>query len=82
MGRTTPTLRQFIQDEWQEWIRTSVILSEKERKALKDLLNAALVMSDVGSLVPNPVPIVTMFMLMLIHLDARLNEIERRLEKK
>ena len=63
----------------------TIVLSEGEKRALKDLLNAALSTSDVGFTalghIPNPIPSDTMFMLMLIHLRAKLNKIEKKLEK-
>jgi len=53
-----------------------VVLPEEERKALRDLLDAAVQRSDAGSIVPRPLPSETMFMLMLVHLKAKINELE------
>ena len=48
----------------------------RERKALKELLDPALSRSDAGSIVPRPLPSETMFMLMLVHLKVKVNELE------
>jgi len=50
-----------------------IMLPEEERKALKELLDAAVTRSDAGSIVPRPLPSETMFMLMLVHLQAKIN---------
>lgn len=81
MGRSTPTLREYLRSEFDSWFKMSKVLSDGERRALKELLNAAVSMSDAGSLVPNPVPSETTFMLMLLHLKTRLNDLEAKLEK-
>ena len=78
MGRTVPTFRQWLNAECEEWIKMKVVLPEVERKALRELLDAALTRSDAGSIVPRPLPSETMFMLMLVHLEAKLNEFEER----
>ena len=74
MGRSTPTFRQWLNSEYQEWMKMKVVLPEEERKALKELLDAAVTRSDAGSIVPRPLPSETMFMLMLVHLKAETNE--------
>jgi len=48
----------------------------EERKTLKELLDAALTRSDAGSIVPRVIPSETMFMLMLVHLKAKINELD------
>jgi hypothetical protein len=53
------------------------MLPPEERKALKELLDAALTRSDAGSIVPRPIPSETMFMLMLVHLKARVDALEK-----
>jgi len=78
MGRTVPTVRQLMNEEYGEWIKMKVMLPPEERKALKELLDEALQRFDAGSIVPRPIPSETMFMLMLVHLEARVNELERR----
>ena len=78
MGRTVPTFRQWLNAEYQEWMKMKVVLPEEKRKALKELLDAAVTRSDAGSIVPRPLPSETMFMLMLVHLKARINELEER----
>ena len=55
------------------------MLSQEERKALKELLDAAATKSDAGSIVPRPLMSETMFMLMLVHLKAKINELEKRM---
>jgi len=80
MGRSTPTLREYLKSELDGWMRMSVVLSDGERRALRELLNAAVSRCDAGSLVQNQLP--SDAMLMLIHLKARLNEIEGKLEKE
>ena len=79
MGRSTPTFRQYATAEYREWMRMGTVLPERQRKALKELLNAALIMSDAGSIVANPVPSETMIMLMMIHIASELNEMEQKL---
>jgi hypothetical protein len=44
-------------------MKMKVMLPEEERKALKELLDAALTRSDAGSIVSRPLPSETMFML-------------------
>ena len=79
MGRTVPTFRQWLNAECEEWIKMKAMLSQEERKALKELLDVAQTRSDAGSIVPRPLPSETMFMLMLVHLKAKVNELEQRL---
>ncbi len=79
MGRTVPTVRQLMNEEYQDWIKMRTMLPPEERKALKELLDAALTRSDAGSIVPRPIPSETMFMLMLVHLKARVDELESRM---
>ena len=76
MGRTVPTVRQLLNEEYKEWIKMKVMLPQEERKALKELLDVALTRSDTGSIVPRVIPSETMFMLMLVHLKARVNKLE------
>jgi hypothetical protein len=73
MGRTVPTVRQLMNEEYGGWIKMKVMLPQEERKALKELLDAALTRSDAGSIVPRVIPSETMFMLMLVHLQAKIN---------
>jgi hypothetical protein len=80
MGRTVPTVRQLMNEEYGEWIKMAKMLPPEERTALKELLDAALTRSDAGSIVPRVIPSETMFMLMLIHLKAKINELEERTE--
>jgi hypothetical protein len=82
MGRTVPTVRQLMNEEYQEWIKMTKMLPQEERKALKELLDAALTRSDAGSIVPRPLPSETMFMLMLVHLKAKVNELEQRFDEQ
>jgi|GEM_PF-3271185 len=79
MGRTVPTVRQLMNEEYNEWIKMKPMLPPEERKALKELLDAALTRSDAGSIVPRVIPSETTFMLMLIHLKAKIDELEDRI---
>ena len=81
MGKTVPTFRQWLSTEYQEWMKMKPFLPEKQRRALKDLLDAAQQRSDAGSIVPRPLPSETMFMLMMIHLDAKINELEEKVKE-
>ena len=81
MGRTIPTVREQLNDEYREWIKMQPFLPQDQRRALRELLDAALQRSDAGSIVPRPIPSETMFMLMLIHLEARVNELDERTRK-
>ena len=78
MGRTIPTFRQWLNAEYQEWMKMKIMLPPEERKALKELLDTAVTRSDAGSIVPRPLPSETVFMLMLVHLKAKVNELEER----
>jgi len=78
MGRTMPTFREWLSAERQEWMRMRPFLPEDQRKALKELLDSALTRSDAGSIVPRPLPSETMFMLMLVHLKARVDALEEK----
>jgi len=82
MGRTVPTFRQWLNSEVQEWIKMKAMLPQEERKALKELLDVAMTRSDAGSIVPRPIPSETMFMLMLVHLQTRIDELEQTVKKK
>jgi hypothetical protein len=82
MGRTVPTVRQLMNEEYQEWIKMAKMLPQEERKALKELLDAALTRSDAGSIVPRPIPSETMFMLMLVHLKAKVSELEEKVKER
>jgi hypothetical protein len=53
----------------------SIMSPEPERKALKELLDAAITRSDAGSTVPRPLPSETVFMLMLVHPEVRLEQL-------
>lgn len=81
MGRTVPTVRQLMNEEYQDWMKMGKMLPPEERKALKELLDAALTRSDAGSIVPRPIPSETLFMLMLVHLKAKLSVIEETMKQ-
>jgi len=81
MGRTVPTARQLLNEEYQEWIKMKIMLPPEERKALKELLDVALTRSDAGSTVPRVIPSEALFMLMLIHLKAKVNELEGKMKE-
>jgi hypothetical protein len=70
-----------MKKEYSEWIKMRTLLPQEEKKALKELLDAALTRSDAGSIVPRVTPSETMFMLMLIHLKAKINELEQRMRQ-
>jgi hypothetical protein len=79
MGRSVPTFRQWLNAEYQEWMKMKAMLPQEERKALKELLDVAQTRSDAGSIVPRPLPSETMFMLMLVHLKTEIDELQREL---
>jgi hypothetical protein len=79
MGSTVPTARQPLNEEYRDWIKMGKMLPLEERKALKELLDAALTRSDAGLIVPRPIPSETMFMLMLVHLQAKVDMLEANL---
>ena len=70
-----------MNEEYSEWTKMGKTLPIEERKALKELLDVALTRSDAGSIVPRVIPSETMFMLMLIHLKAKINELGERVRK-
>jgi predicted phage tail protein len=74
MDRTVPAFRQWLNAKRHEWMKMKIMLPQEERKALKELLDAAVTRSDVGSIVPRLLPSETMFMLMLIRLETRVKE--------
>jgi len=80
MGRSTPTFRQWLNAEVQDWLEMKIMLPQEERKALKELSDVAQTRSDAGSIVPRPLPSETMFMLMLVHLKARVDTLEDNTE--
>lgn len=71
-----------MNEEYSEWIKMAKMLPVEERKALKELLDAALTRSDAGSIVPRVIPSETMFMLMLIHLQTRVDELGDRITER
>ena len=81
MGRPVLTAIQLLNDECGEWIRMKTVLPEPEKKALRELLEAALARSDPGSIVPRPIPSETMFMLMLNHLKAKIDRFDDGIQK-
>jgi hypothetical protein len=68
-------------EEQGERIKMARMLPIEERKALKELLDAAVTRSDAGSIVSRPLPSETMSMLMLVHLKTEFNGLEERLEE-
>jgi hypothetical protein len=48
---------------------------------VRQLLDATLTRSDAGSIVPRVIPSETMFILMLVHLKAKINELEERMRE-
>ena len=70
-----------MNEEYSEWIKMAKMLPAEEKKALRELLDAALTRSDAGSIVPRVIPSETMFMLMLVHLQAKINELDERTRK-
>jgi len=59
-----------------------VMLPPEERKALKEFLDAALTRSDASSVVPRVIPSETLFMLMLVHLKAKVDSLEERAKER
>ena len=53
MGRSIPTFRQWLNSGYQEWMKMKVVLPEGERKALKELLDVAMIRSDRGPMIPS-----------------------------
>jgi len=70
-----------MNEEYSEWTKMGKTLPIEERKALKELLDVALTRSDAGSIVPRVIPSETMFMLMLVHLKAKINDLDERMRK-
>jgi len=70
-----------MNEEYSDWIKMKAMLPEPEKKALRELLDAALTRSDAGSMVPRVIPSETMFMLMLVHLKTKINELDERTRK-
>jgi len=70
MGRSTPTFRDFTKEWSGECLRMLRALPEKERSALKNLLNVVSSRSDAGSL-----------MLMVVHLKAELDDLKTAIDE-
>jgi hypothetical protein len=81
MGRSTPTFRAFTKEWSSECLKMLRVLPEKERSALKNLLDVVSSRSDAGSLVPSPLPSETALILMVIHLKAELNDLKTAIDK-
>ena len=61
---------------FSKWMKTARMSPIEVRKALKELLDAALTRADAGSIVPRPLPSDTMLMLMLVHLKTKIDALE------
>jgi hypothetical protein len=81
MGRSTPTFRDFTKEWSSECLKMLRVLPEKERSALKNLLDVVSSRSDAGSLMPSPLPSETALILMVIHLKAELNDLKTAIDK-
>jgi hypothetical protein len=81
MGRSTPTFRDFTKEWSSECLKMLRVLPEKERSALKNLLDVVSSRSDAGSLMPSPLPSETALILMIIHLKAELNDLKTAIDK-
>jgi hypothetical protein len=81
MGRSTPTFREFTKEWSSECLKMLRVLPEKERSALKNLLDVVSSRSDAGSLMPSPLPSETALILMAIHLKAELNDLKTAIGK-
>ena len=81
MGRSTPTFRDFTKEWSSECLKMLRVLPEKERSALKNLLDVVSSRSDAGSLMPSPLPSETALILMVIHLKAELNDLKTAIDR-
>jgi len=81
MGRSTPTFRDFTKEWSSECLKMMKVLPEKERSALKNLLDVVSTRSDAGSLMPGPLPSETALILMAIHLKTELNDLKNAMDK-
>jgi len=68
-----------MKGEYEAWKRATIDMPERERRALKELFNAALSASDSAYESPSLLPSDAMFMLMLIQLEEKLDELEAKL---
>ena len=66
---------------FSKWMKTARMSPIEVRKALKELLDAALTRADAGSIAPRPHPSETMFMPMLIQLKMEVGELGVLMEK-
>jgi len=76
MGRTIPTFRDFVREWSGECLRILRMLPERERSALKSLLDTVFSRSDAGSLMPSPLPSETALLLMIVNLKADVEDLK------
>jgi len=81
MGRSTPTFRDFTKEWSGECLKMLRVLPERERSALKNLLDVVSSRSDAGSLMPGPLPSETALMLMVVHLKAELDDLKTAIDE-
>ena len=81
MGKSTPTFRNFTKEWSSGCFKMLRVLPEKERSALKNLLDVVSSRSDAGSLVPSPLPSETALIFMVIHLKAELNDLKTAIDR-
>lgn len=82
MGRTIPTFRDFIREWSGECLRMLRVLPERERSALKSLLDTVFSRADAGSLMPSPLPSETALMLMIVSLKADVDDLKSALKDR
>ncbi len=82
MLKSRSRFKEYVRAEYEAWKRATIDMPEKDRKAMKELFNAALSASDSAYESPNLLPSDVMFMLMLVQLQAKLNELGEKLEKR
>jgi hypothetical protein len=82
MGRTIPTFRDFVREWSGECLRMLKVLPDRERTALKSLLDTVLSRSDAGSLMSSPLPSETALMLMIVSLKAELDDLRSALKER
>jgi len=82
MLKSMSRFKEYVRGEYEAWRRATIEMSDRDRKALKELFSAALSASDSAYESANALPRDMMFMLMLIQLKARLDDLEAKLYKK
>ena len=81
MGRTVPSYRMLLEYELKKLEPIMKALpSNAEKRAFQDLMNAARLHADAGSMAVRPIPMETVFMCMMLAHEKALKKIQDELK--